>query len=291
MPSFPIIDSHVHLWDPNRYRMPWLDHSPAINKPMGLPEYAEATEGIAVEGLVYLQVEVAPPYALLEARDLVNLQSGNPIIKGIVPWAPLEFGEHVRYFLEELVKLGPGIKGVRRLVQDEPDPEFCLQPGFIRGNQILAEYGLSSDICCKFHQLGPNVELVRRCPETFFILDHIAKPNIRGGELEPWATQMRELASLPNVVCKISGVATEADHANWTVEEIKPYVRHALEVFGEDRVLFGSDWPVATLATSYRRWVETLEQLTDDLSDAAKRKLWRDNAIRAYRLDVDAPQG
>jgi L-fuconolactonase len=291
MPPFPIIDSHVHLWDPNRYRIPWLDNVPAINKPRGLTEYDAATAGIDVEGIVYLQVEVAPPYALLEARDLVALSQQDARIKGIVPWAPLEFGEQARYFLEELVKLGRGIKGVRRIVQDESDPEFCLQPGFIRGNQILAEFGLSSDIACKFRQLGPNVELVRRCPQTSFILDHIAKPNILGGEFEPWAGQMRELASLPNVVCKISGVVTEADHANWTVDDIKPYVLHALEVFGEDRVLFGSDWPVATLASSYRRWFETLEQLTAGLSEAARRKLWRDNAVRVYRLEVDPTQG
>lgn len=284
MPSFPIIDSHVHLWDPTRYRMPWLDNVPAINRPMGLHEYDVATDGIDVEGLVYLQVEVAPPYALLEARDLVALARHEPLIAGIVPWAPLEFGDGARYFLDELIALGPAIKGVRRIVQDEPDPEFCLQPGFIRGNQLLGEMGLVSDICCNYRQLAQNVELVRQCPETRFVLDHIAKPNIRGGELEPWASQMRDLAALPNVVCKISGVVTEADHASWTASEIEPYVTHALEVFGEDRVLFGSDWPVATLASDYARWVETLDELTQDLSDAAKRKLWSENAKNVYQL-------
>jgi L-fuconolactonase len=264
--------------------MPWLDNLPAIDKPMGLDEYNAAVGGIEVEGLVYLQVEVAPPYALLEARDLVALARQEPLIAGIVPWAPLEFGEQARYFIEELVALGPEIKAVRRIVQDEPDPEFCLQPGFIRGNQLLGELGLASDICCTFRQLGPNVELVRRCPETRFVLDHIAKPNIRGGEFEPWASQMRELASMPNVTCKISGVVTEADHANWTTSEIEPYVRHALEVFGEDRVMFGSDWPVATLASDSPRWVKTLEELTQDLSEEAKRKLWSENAKNFYQL-------
>ena len=284
MPSFPIIDSHVHLWDPIKYRLPWLDKLPAINRLVDLNTYAEATAGIEVEGLVYLQVEVGPPYALLEARDLVELSRQERIVAGVVPWVPLEYGEQARYFLEELVKLGPEIKGVRRIVQDEPDPAFCLQPGFVRGNQILAEFGLSSDICCTYVQLAENVELVRRCPETSFVLDHIAKPNIRGGQFEPWGSQMRELASLPNVVCKLSGVVTEADHQSWTMEDIKPYVRHTLEVFGEDRVMFGSDWPVSTLAAEYPRWVEAVETLTTDLSDTAKRKLWHDNAKRFYRL-------
>jgi L-fuconolactonase len=284
MPSFPIVDSHVHLWDPVKYRIPWLDKVPPINAARGIPEYEAATAGVEIEGLVYLQVEVAPPYAMLEARDLVAMAEWERRILGIVPWAPLEFGERARYFLEELVRLGPRIKGVRRIVQDEPDPEFCLQPDFVRGNQILADYGLTSDLCCNYRQLGPNVELVKRCPETRFIIDHIAKPDIRGGQFEPWASQLRDLAALPNVICKISGVATEADHASWTIEQIKPYVIQALEAFGDDRVVFGSDWPVATLATDYKRWVDTLDTLTADLSPIAKRKLWSENAKRFYSL-------
>jgi L-fuconolactonase len=116
------------------------------------------------------------------------------------------------------------------------------------------------------------------------MLDHIAKPNIAGQVLDPWREQMRELASFPNVLCKISGVATEANQAAWTLDDIAPYVRHALEVFGEDRVAFGGDWPVALLATEYRRWVETLDLLTADLSEPARAKLWSENARRFYRL-------
>jgi len=207
-------------------------------------------------------------------------------VMGVVPWAPLEYGDKVRYFLEEIAAIGPEIKGIRRIVQDEPDPEFCLHPRYIEGTRALPDFGLTADLCCNFRQLGPTVELVRQCPNTQFILDHIAKPNIRGGEMEPWAGQMRDLASLPNAMCKISGVATEANHESWTIDEIRPYVMHALEAFGEDRVVFGSDWPVCTLATPYRRWVETLDELTADWTAAAKAKLWRDNSIRFYRLDA-----
>jgi len=284
MPDLPIIDAHVHLWDPSRLRVPWLDGVPQLNRPHGLAEYEAATAGLNIEGIVYLEIDIAPPYALLEAREIARLAERDGRILGIVPFAPLEFGDQLRAYLEELVSISPKIKGVRRLTQDEPDPEFCLQPGFIQGARLLSEYGLSCDLCCRYLQFAQTVELVRRCPGTSFILDHIGKPNIRGGQLEPWASQMRELASLPNVVGKISGVATEADHASWTIEDVKPYVRHALEVFGEDRVVFGSDWPVATLATTYRRWVDTLDELTADLSDEARRKLWNANARRFYRL-------
>lgn len=286
MPPVSIIDSHVHLWDPVKVEIPWLTNVPKINVERNLGDYAEATSGLDVQGLVYLQVEVAPPYALLEARDLVNLARSDKRVMGVVPWAPLEYGDKVRYYLEEMAAIGPEIKGIRRIVQDEPDPEFCLQPRYIEGTSALPDYGLTADLCCNFRQLGPTVDLVRQCPNTQFILDHIAKPNIRGGEMEPWAGQMRDLASLPNVMCKISGVATEANHDSWTIDQIRPYVMHALEVFGEDRVAFGSDWPVCTLATPYRRWVQTLDELTADWTDAAKAKLWRENAIRFYRLDA-----
>jgi L-fuconolactonase len=284
MPNFPIVDAHVHLWDPGRQRVPWMDNSTFLRRKAGLAEYDEATAGIAVEGLVYLEIDIAPVYALPEAQAVARLAEQDPRILGIVAFAPLEFGELARWYLEELVAIGPKIKGVRRLTQGEPDPNFCLQPGFVEATRMLPEFGLSCDLCCYYVQLGQTVELVRRCPETSFILDHIGKPNIRGGEREPWMTQMRELAALPNAVCKISGATTEAHHDRWTIEDIKPYVLHALDVFGEDRVVFGSDWPVSTQATTYRRWVETIDELTHDWPETAKRKLWYENARRFYRL-------
>jgi L-fuconolactonase len=283
MPDFPIVDSHVHLWDPAKFRMPWLDGTP-LDKPFGLAEYNEATSGVTVDAIVYLQVEVAPAYGLLEAQAIADLAKTETRIKGIVAWAPLEDGNCVRTYLDALVPIGERIKGVRRLTQDEPDPAFCLQPGFIKGAQILPEYGLSCDLCCRYLQLANTIELVRQCSETSFILDHIAKPNIRGGGLDPWRDQMSELASLPNVVCKISGVVTEADPNAWTVEEIAPYVRHALEAFGEDRVVFGGDWPVVLGASSYKRWVEALDEITKEFAQTAKQKLWADNAREFYRL-------
>ena len=284
MPDFPIIDSHVHLWDPSRQRVPWMDNAPQLRWKAGLTEYAEVTAGVQVEGLVYLEIDIAPVYALSEAREVAMLAEREPRVLGVVAFAPLEFGDLARWYLEELVAIGPKIKGVRRLTQGEADPEFCLQPGFVRGTQMLPEFGLSCDMCCYYVQLGQTVELIRRCPETRFILDHIGKPNIRGGEREPWMSQMRELASLPNVVCKVSGATTEAHHDRWTIEDVKPYLLHALDVFGEDRVVFGSDWPVSSQATTYRRWVDTIDELTQDWSEAAKRKLWNENAKRFYRL-------
>ena len=276
-----VIDSHVHLWDPTRFRMPWLDDEATLNHPFGAAEFAQASSGLDVESIVYVQVDATPAYGLLEAR----WAAAQPRVGAVVAFAPMEDGEVVRTYLDELVKINPLIKGVRRLIQSETDPGFTLQPALHKALQLLPEYGLSFDICIRHQQLANTVRMVRACPETSFILDHVAKPDIRSGLLDPWRQYMAELASLPNVVCKVSGMVTEADHANWSINDLQPYVDHVLAVFGENRVLFGGDWPVATLASSYRRWVESLEQLTQQLSAEAKEKLWRINAKRIYRIN------
>jgi len=284
MPDFPIVDAHLHLWDPTRFRMTWTDEIPSLNKPFDLAEYREHTKGIDIAAMVYLQVEVEPAYALLEAQWVAERARRDPRIQGIVPWAPIEYGERARAFLEALAAIGPSIKGVRRLVQSEPDNAFCLRPDFVRGVQLLPEYGFSCDVGIYHYQLASTIELVRRCPGTSFMLDHIGKPDIKNHVLDPWREQLRELASCPNVVCKVSGLVTEADVRRWTADDLAPYVAHVLEVFGEDRVVYGGDWPVATQAASYARWVETLDALTAHLSPGARRKLWADNARHFYRL-------
>jgi L-fuconolactonase len=283
-----IVDTHLHLWDPTHFRIPWLDGNDLLNRAYDVHAFREHTVGLNIAAMVYVQVDVAPAYALLEAQHIARLAAHEPRLQGLVAWAPLEDGECARSLLEALVAVNPLVKGVRRILQGESDPAYCLQPAFIRGVEMLAEYGLSFDICIYHDQLPAVIELVRQCPGVTFILDHIAKPDIRNGAFEPWRSHMTALARLPNVVCKISGVATEADHTRWTVDDLAPYVWHAIAVFGEDRIMFGGDWPVALLATSYRRWVETLATLTADLSPEAQRKLWAENARRVYRLPTVA---
>ena len=284
MPDFPIVDAHLHLWDPDRLRLPWIDGDATLGRRFGPAEYAEHTQGIAIEAMVYLEVDVDPHYALLEPRWVAERAQEDPRIKAIVAHAPVEHGQRARAFLDALVATTPLIKGVRRLLQGEKEVDFCLRPDFVRGVQLLAEYGLSFDICIFHPQLAAATELVRRCPQVNFILDHLGKPNIKDHVLDPWRAQMRELAALPNVICKVSGAVTEADHEHWSSADLRPYVEHAIEVFGEDRVAFGGDWPVVLRASSYRRWVETLDELTAGLSDAARRKLWAENAKRFYRI-------
>lgn len=284
MPNFPLVDAHVHLWNPQHFAIPWLADSGILERLYLPADYRTFTGCVDISAFVYVEVDVAPQYALLEAQWAHALAAAEPRLQAIVAHAPLEYGSRVASYLAALRMVGPRIKGVRRLLQSEADPHFCLQDSFIQGVRLLPSYDFSFDICIKHDQLQAATELVRRCPEVDFVLDHIAKPDIRNKRLDPWREQLANLAQLPNVVCKISGVVTEAHHRHWTVEQIAPYIMHALDVFGEDRILFGSDWPVVRLAAEHERWVEALETLTSGMSDVARQKLWAENARRVYKL-------
>lgn len=284
MLDIPIVDTHVHLWNPAHFRMLWTDDIALLNRPYTAEIYHEQTMGVPIEAMVFVECGVEPQYAFLEARWAVACAHADPHIQAIVAAAPVEFGLRTRSYLEALVALGPRIKGVRRNLQDEGDLEACLHDDFVRGVQLLSEYRLSFDLCIRHWQLPAITALVRCCPETQFILDHLGKPDVKEHLLDPWREQIRELAALSNVACKMSGLVTEADLSAWQPDDLAPYLLHVLEVFGEDRVTFGGDWPVVLLASPYARWVETLQALTASMTETAKRKLWNENARRLYRL-------
>ena len=281
----PIVDAHVHLWNPEQFSMPWLTNIPQLNRPYGLQDYREQTRDLPIVGMVYIEVGVEPQETLREASHIAGLAREEQRLQAIVAAAPVERGMDVREHLESLVAISPLIKGVRRNLQDETEPNFCLQPDFVAGVRLLTEYNLSFDLCIKHWQLPGVIELVRRCPDTAFILDHLGKPDIKQQQLDSWQTDLRRLAELANVVCKISGMATEANHERWQLADLEPFVNVALESFGEERVLFGSDWPVVLLASTFRRWYEALETFTTRLPLLTRRKLWSENAQRCYRLD------
>ena len=283
MPSFPIVDTHLHIWNLDRLRYPWLASVPLLNKNHLIEDYVRACGPVEVAKMVFLQCECDPAQFKREAEWVAEVAKVDPRIRGIVPWAPLEKGVAVE---EELARLAadPLVKGIRRIIQFEPDQNFCLRPDFVRGVRLLPKYGLTFDLCINHTQLANTIALVRQCPQVTFVLDHIAKPDIKAGRLDPWRSELRELAELPNVWCKLSGLVTEADHARWTPADLRPYIDHTIACFGFDRVMFGGDWPVAAQATDYPRWVDTLDAAVAGASVDEVRKLYVTNAERFYRV-------
>ncbi len=284
MPDFPIVDSHVHLADPQRFGYAWTRNAPSLNRTV-LPEHlTKAAAPVAIDTIVFVEVDVDDPQQVAEAEWIESLGEADPRLKGMVASLPLERGNGVQGDLEKMLRC-QRLRGIRRLIQNQKDPDFCIQPKFIEGLKLLARHDLVFDICIFHHHLPNAIRMVRQCPEVRFVLDHIAKPAIKAGEFEPWGRNLKELASLPNVVCKISGVTTEADHKSWTREQLKPYIAHAIDCFGFDRVMYGGDWHVLELAGTYPQWVEIVDWVVAGATPEEKRKLYRDNAIRAYRLD------
>jgi len=285
MPPFHIVDGHVHFYDTERLSYAWLAGVPKINRTHLPADFEKARGEVAVEKIVFVEVDAAQGQTVAEARFAAELARADPRIQGIVASARVEHGVRVRDELDALGESGL-VKGIRRLVQQEADPEFCLRPAFVEGVRLLAGYGLSFDLGIVHHQLAAATELLRRCPDVQFVIDHMAKPGIKAGLLEPWKSQMREIAKMPHVVSKISGAVTEADHQSWTVAQLRPYIEHCIDCFGFDRVMFASDWPVVELAANYPDWVRIVEGVVAAASEDERRKLFRDTAIRVYRLPL-----
>ncbi|MEM8662708.1 MAG: amidohydrolase family protein [Pseudomonadota bacterium] len=287
MPDFPIIDAHLHLYDPHTLSFPWMAGNDTLNTRHEIDTLHAARGTVEVEAAVFVEVNAAPGQHMDEAQYVEALAAKGGLVKGIVASMPLEEGaDAVAADLETFAAMKLA-RGVRRLMQLHVDePGWSLRSDFVAGVQSLAKHGLTFDLCILHPQMGEAIELVRRCPDVSFVLDHIGKPGIKAGLREPWWSEMKTLAAESNVSCKISGVVTEADHDNWTPAEVKPYIAHAIDCFGFDRVMFGGDWPVSKLATTYPDWVTIVDEVVESASPEDKRKLFRDNAIAFYRLGV-----
>lgn len=283
MQAEAIVDSHVHLWDSRVVGIPWLDDAPAFDNTYISSDYAQARAAVEVAAMVFVECDVAPGQAIREVEWVSRQALAEPGISAIVAHAPLEQGDAVLSHLEQL-SVFPLMRGVRRLLQAEADPEFCLMPSFIEGIRLLPRFGWSFDVCVYHYQLKSVVELVRRCPEVQFVLDHIGKPDIRSGQLQPWAEDLNALAKCDNVACKLAGVVTEAAHDTWSATDLQPYLDVALSAFGPSRLMFGSDWPVCLSASSLERWVDIVRAAISGLSFEERCSIWSKTCQRIYRL-------
>jgi L-fuconolactonase len=284
MLPFPVVDTHVHFIDLDRHSYPEIAQAPPIHKTHLPGDFDRLRGGVEVDKIVFLDVAVADEDQVEEAKFAAELAESDPRIQAIVPAAQIELGAEVEDQLEELNQL-PLVRGIRRLIQNKPDPDFCARPGFIEGVRRLARHGLHFEICIYHNQLGAALELARQCPDVPLLLDHIGKPCIRHDLVEPWWSQIHAMAALPHVHCKVSGVITEDDHERWTEGHIRPYLDRIFDVFGIERVMFGSDWPVSELTHRYADWVGILDRFTSACSDDERRRFFRQNAIEFYRLN------
>ena len=276
-----ILDAHVHFWDPAELRYPWLDTLPSLARPFLAPDYLGATTGIAVDAVILVEANCLPAQTFGEVDLFERAASSDPAVAGIVAYASLATPNALDGTLEALAAR-PLVKGIRHNIQGEA-PGFCTQPSFIDGVRKAGARGLTFDLCATHDQLGDALQLVRACPDTRFVLDHCGKPAVRDGLLDPWRRDITCLAECENVTCKLSGLVTEAGHG-WREDDLVPYASHVADRFGTDRVMYGSDWPVLTLAAEYTAWFGFTERLTASWSDAERRGFYRENARGAYGL-------
>ncbi|AEF81371.1 amidohydrolase family protein [Leadbettera azotonutricia] len=284
MLDFGIIDTHLHLWDLDKLHYPWLKDNPFLNRTFTLKEYRAACGDIKIDKMVFVQCEVDASQYKEEAAWITELAKNvDPGIAGIVPWAPLEKGAAVEEDLAEFAK-NPLVKGIRRIIEFEDDIDFCLRPGFIEGLNLLPTYGFSFDINISFRHNRNVIKMLEKIPEVPCILDHIGKPPVKAGTIEPWKSEIKRMAEFPNLFCKVSSLATEADHKNWTIDDLRPFTDAIFEAFGFERTAFAGDWPVSSRAASYPQCVETLLTLVKGASRADLYKLFRKNGEDFYRI-------
>jgi L-fuconolactonase len=275
------IDAHHHFWNPNRRVYYWMDapELAPIRRPMGPDDLAPVLVENSIGGSILVQT--IPDLA--ETAEFLALAAENEFVKGVVGWVDLTDPE-VGKTLERL-RNGPGgayLKGIRHQAHDEADKSWLSRPDVIRGIGICGDHGLAQDLLVREAELPAALRCVEALPNVRFVVDHIAKPRIAAGEMQPWLGLMSELAERPNVACKLSGMITEAD---WHVDQLQPYGRAVIGMFGADRVLFGSDWPVCLLAGSYGSVVEAAQMLTEGLAQAGRDAVFGGNAARIYQLD------
>jgi L-fuconolactonase len=280
-----VVDSHVHFWDRGRLRYEWLeDAGPALGRDFLphdlLPDLASLTR-VRPAGLVFVQADCAAEQSVAEVEWVHELARAGAPLLAVVAHAALENGPGSEPELEHLVETAPLVSGVRRLLQDEP-PGFVTDPSLVAGVRLLGQHGLAMDLCVRQHQLDEVVDLVDRCPDVLFVLDHLGKPRVTTEDFAPWAAVMTRLADRPNVRCKLSGLMSEAPPELRTQSALRPWLEHALTAFGPRRCMFGSDWPVLATVATYHQWCDIVLDTVAGLSEEELRWVLSGTATATY---------
>ena len=278
-----ILDAHAHFWDPAARHHEWLAEEPALRRRFGPEDLDTGRHTLA--GVIFVQADCRAEETFGEVAWVAGLADEHELIRGIVAFAPVEQGTDVAAHLVRLAA-EPRVVGVRRLLQGEPR-SLIADPLLVQGIRCLSAHHLPFDICVTHDQLAAVAELVQACPDTSFVLDHLGKPPVASGQLDPWRGDLARIAASPNVVCKLSGLTTEAAPGDWRAADLRPYLHHALDVFGPDRCLLGSDWPVLTVQTTVETWCDIVLESLDDCSDAERRAVLVGNAEQTYSLAGD----
>jgi L-fuconolactonase len=274
-----VIDSHQHFWKYEPVKHSWIDDDMSVIRRNFSPsDLAKVYQENGIDGCVAVQAD----QTLEETDFLIDLASINNFIKGIVGWVDLR-AENIENVLEKY-STDKIVKGFRHVVQGEVDHNFLLRPNFSRGISLLEKHNFTYDILVFPHQLGSVLEFVKKFPHQKFVIDHIAKPYIKDGYFEGWATMMTAIGKHENVSCKMSGMVTEADFNIWTPEQIHPYMDTVLEAFGSKRILFGSDWPVCLVAGNYSKIKKLTTDFISQLSKIEQNSIMGNNAIEFYNL-------
>lgn len=273
-----MIDSHQHFWTYNEAEYPWIPKGSPLQQDWLPEDWHQVAGALGFTGSIAVQAR----QSMAESRWLLDLARKHHTIKGVVGWVDLQ-SETVESQLIELSQF-PKFVGVRHVVQDEPDDAFLLRPEFQRGISILKSFQLAYDLLIFPRQLPAALELVQRFPDQRFVLDHIAKPNIKDATLSPWKEQIEQLAGFENVWCKVSGMVTEANHRGWKPMDFQPYLDIVFEAFEPERLMFGSDWPVCLLAGSYNQVFELADDYTAQFSAADRHQFYTESAVEAYGL-------
>jgi len=273
-----IIDTHQHFWNYEAQKQDWINEDMQVIRKDFLPaDLAPILKENSVDGCITVQVDQTDA----ETQILIKEANQNSFIKGVVGWVDLnstEIEAALASYTDTKV-----LKGFRHILQAEPKG-YMLQESFIQGLKKLQANNYTYDLLIYAHQLNQANELVKHLPTMPIVIDHIAKPNIKAGKIEDWKKEITRLANYPNVYCKISGMVTEADWNSWTAADLKPYLDTVVAAFGTERIMFGSDWPVCLVASTYSKWLNLLQNYFNTFSSSEQEAIFAGNAIKFYKL-------